>query len=220
VTLSPFFLSKFEMTQAQWLRTAGTSPSWFSEAGIQTAYPVTSPVDQVCWTDADERTRQFGLGLPTEAQWEYGARAGTTTVWWIGDEAAAIGPAGGRAGNIFDQRAKKSGYAGEAKDWDDGFEDVAPVGRFAANGFGLHDVLGNVWEWCADEYCEDYTAQPARAGDGLRALPVQTDLRPRVYRGGSWNYGPVFARSAIRHRDVPSAIGYILGLRPARVVNQ
>jgi formylglycine-generating enzyme required for sulfatase activity len=207
------------MTQAQWLRTAGSNPSWFQESGVNAAYPMTSPVETIMWTDADELVRRMGLRLPTEAQWEYGARAGTTTVWWIGNDAAAIGPERDRAGNIFDQRRKKSGYLGNPEAWDDGFVDVAPVGTFAANGFGLHDVLGNVSELCEDEYV-DYESSPASPGDGHRAAPVQAGSRGHVYRGGSWPAGAVNARSADRLRIDPFHRHHDLGLRPARVITE
>ncbi len=217
VTLSPFFLSKFEMTQAQWLRTAGSNPSFFTDRGAGSAYPLTSPVETVPWTDASKLSGRIGLKLPTEAQWEYATRAGTTSTWWIGYDVAALGR--GRAGNLFDQTARKAGYAGDAESWDDGFRDVAPVGSFAANGFGLHDVIGNVGEWCEDELV-DYGLAPPRAGDGLRALAVQSGPRFRVIRGGSWGVEAAFACSAYRYRADPSERDRNLGLRPARVVTE
>jgi formylglycine-generating enzyme required for sulfatase activity len=158
------------------------------------------------------------LCLPTEAQWEYAARAGTSTVWWGGNDRAKF--AADRAGNIFDQSAKNGGYSGDAEAWDDHFDDAAPVGEFAPNPFGLHDVLGNVWEWCEDEYANDYAVYPARPDDGLRSLPAQEGPRLRVSRGGSWDARAELARCAHRERVDPSFRSDDLGLRPARAVTK
>ena len=221
VSLAPFFVSKFELTQAQWLRVAGSNPSWFQEQdGIGRAYPATSPVEQVWWDVAHDQCAALELRLPTEAQWEYAARAGTTSVYWCGDDPAEIDHR--KAGNIFDQKAISVGYSvpktGSTEAWDDGFSDVAPVGTFTANPFGLHDVIGNVWEWCEDEYAGDYESAPARPGDGERSLPVQAGTRHRVFRGGGWLNGAVYARSASRYRGDPSDRINSLGVRPARVI--
>ena len=124
VTLSPFFIGKHELTQGQWLRLRGANPSASKDRG-----DLALPVEQVSWNDIGAMTRQSGLLLPTEAQWEYACRAGTTTPWWTGSEESSLS-----AGAVY------------------GVEQVAPVGTKAANAFGLHDTAGNVWEWCLDTY--------------------------------------------------------------------
>lgn len=219
VILEPFFISKFEMTQAQWMRVAGTNPSNFRESGgAAKPYPQTSPVEQVTWTEARDLTMHIGLRLPTEAQWEYAARAATTSVWWCGADAVDIDRR--KAGNIFDQQAKRVGYQGTFEaSWNDGFDDVAPVGSFVANPFGLHDVIGNVWEWCEDEHASDYNASPTRLGDGLRSWAAESGITFRVCRGGSWHNGIAFSRHSIRNPQAPTFQNYDLGLRPARVIN-
>lgn len=215
VTLAPFFMSKFEMTRAQWLRVAGNDPSRIDFNG-GVPRPVTSPVESIDWSEAQELAERLVARLPTDAQWEYAARAGTTTVYWCGDDPATIKAR--EAGNVFDEHGAKVGYRGTPEKWNDGYADVAPVGTFAANPFGLHDVIGNVWESCADEYAADYQSTPARPGDGERSLPVQAGSRARVLRGGGWDSAASFTRSAFRLRYDPALRDINLGLRPARVI--
>jgi len=215
VELAPFLISKFEMTQAQWLRAEGANPSWFTTPGLGAADPWTRPVETVSWTEAARLTARIGASLPSEAQWEYAARAGTTTIWWCGDDRPSIA----RAGNVADAAFRASvRTAQRAEPWDDAFEAIAPVGRFAPNGFGLHDVLGNVWELCADEFVESYRRKPARRGDGLRAAAAPGGPRVGVVRGGGWNFGATLARSAERNRIDPSNRTSYLGLRPVRAL--
>ncbi|MBL8840211.1 MAG: SUMF1/EgtB/PvdO family nonheme iron enzyme [Planctomycetes bacterium] len=215
VTLAPFLMSKFEMSRAQWLRIAGSDPSRIDFNG-RAPRPVTSPVESIDWTEAQELAERLVARLPTEAQWEYAARAGTTTVFWCGDDPATIRAR--KAGNVFDERAAEVGYVGTPERWNDGYYDVAPVGTFTANPFGLHDVIGNVWEWCADEYAPDYESTPARSGDGERSLPVQAGSRVRIARGGGWYHEAAGARSAYRYRVGPAIRNGDLGLRPAKVI--
>src|SRR5262249_35752457 len=148
VTLEPFFISKYEMTQAQWLRLTGSNPSWFSETGFAGERGPTNPVETVSWFESSRVAERIGLRLPTEAQWGEAARGGSTSTWWTGDDRARVR----KAGNVADASLSDSGFTVEP--WSDGFDTVAPVGKFAANGFGLFDVIGNVWEWCEDELLE------------------------------------------------------------------
>ena len=211
VTLDPYFLSKYEMTQGQWQRFTGLNPSGYSEGDVLSGQRITlqNPVEQVSWEDCVDILGRLELMLPTEAQWEYGCRAGTETPWWPG--AATLDLQG--SANLADQFLKSNGGPASWQyepDLNDGLGAHAPVGRLRANGFGLHDVHGNVWEWCLDGYGSYENA--ARPGDGLREVPGASN---RVSRGGSFYTLAVRARSA--HRNVYSP-GYRLnhlGARPA-----
>ena len=212
VTLSPFFLSKYEMTQGQWLRFVGKNPSNYQPPGGRAPW-LLHPVEQVSWLDCMRVMERLGLSLPSEAQWEYGARGGTTTVWWAGNERESLLG----AVNLADQAAARGGAIwSDIKDWpelDDGFVVHAPVERFAANPFGLHNVHGNVWEWCLDGYDGDFYRQ------AVSRDPVSPPggSSSRVDRGGSFVDAASFARSADRNFYSPSFAGF-LGLRPARTI--
>jgi formylglycine-generating enzyme required for sulfatase activity/tRNA A-37 threonylcarbamoyl transferase component Bud32 len=137
VAVEPFFISKYEMTQAQWVRLAGHNPSHFRRDNPRTAwrpapddlYSPLQPVESVTAGSARAVLGRLGLQLPTEAQWEYAARAGTSTIWWTGDDPEAIRWVSNVAGRNLMTLA---------------------VGRFPANPFGLHDVAGNVSELVAE----------------------------------------------------------------------
>ena len=166
------------------------------------------PVVQVAWEDAVAFADWAGGALPTEAQWEYTARAGTRSPWWTGDERASLE---GYA-NLADRGYVKKilGRPG-AEDWDDGHTLHAPIGTFPANRFGLHDVAGNVWEWCLDFY-GSYETVPL-PGTGLREV---SDPTTRVMRGGGWDNDALWQRSALRHKVPPEARWSGLGLRPVK----
>ncbi len=213
VTLSAFFLSKYEMTQGQWLRFVGRNPSQYQPPG-GLAPSLLHPVEQVSWLDCMSVMERLGLSLPSEAQWEYGARGGTTSPWWPGDERESLLG----AANLADQSAKRAGADWQAiKDWpelDDGFCVHAPVERFTANPFGLHNVHGNVWEWCLDGYDGDFYKQ---AGTKDPVSPPEGSSN-RVYRGGGFAIAASLARAAIRNNATPSGAVHYLGLRPARTI--
>ncbi|MEW6741679.1 MAG: SUMF1/EgtB/PvdO family nonheme iron enzyme [Planctomycetota bacterium] len=212
VTLDPFFIAKYEMTQGQWMRVTGVNPSFNAPGQRFGTRDVTlmNPVESVTWDEAAHVLRHLGLELPTEAQWEYAVRAGTTTVWWTGNEKESLRG----AANIADLYCKRYGRSDWTfEEWlDDGHVTHAPVGSFRANPFGLHDVIGNVWEWCRDDI-ESYTVPP-RSGDGLRASPEGARLR--VYRGGGFGYTAFYARSANRSHLPPSDKSGDTGVRPIR----
>ncbi len=196
VTLAPFLLSKYEMTQGQWQRVTDANPSLFRGAG--TASPLRHPVEQVGWNDCEKVLGRLDLLIPTEAQWEYACRATTATTWWTGKNRETLR---GAANAIVD-------YHGLG-----GLDPVlAPVGVYRANRFGLHDVHGNVWEWCRD--VGDYDVH-AGAPDGLRAI-AQGPVRFRVARGGSFNADAYFARCAYRCFVKPDARDPRVGIRPSR----
>jgi len=216
IELDPFFVSKYEMTQAQWLGLAGENPSRYGPDFDQGGIDITlrHPVESVSWDDCRVLLDQLGLDFPTEAQWEYAARAGTRTVWSTGDRDGSLQ---GYA-NLADRTLFDSGIAKgiEFDHWlVDGHILHAPVGRFRPNPFGLHDVHGNVWEWCKDR--KGPYEQPVRPGDGER-LVFEGDNR--VDRGGHFLRDAIFARSANRDFQISSSSHGGLGLRPARAIER
>ncbi len=146
----------------------------------------TYPIADVDWITSDALLRSRGLTLPTEGQWEYGCRGATRTPWWTGADEASLG---------------------------DELKSLRPVGSGRSNPFGLSEVHGNVWEWCADGY-DDYS-KPWRAGDGLR-LVDEGSSAIRVYRGGGFGYVARLARSAFRFVNAPANRFGLFGVRPAR----
>ena len=172
----PFYLGKFEVTQAQWTVVMGDDPSEFR--GMQ------RPVDTVSWNDCQrflaklsEKTgRKFAL--PTEAQWEFACRAGTATTWSFGDRDTSATDYAWLIGN--------SGGT------------THPVGEKKPNAWGLHDMHGNVWEWCADFYAKHAYA----AGDAVdpHGPPASEG---HILRGGAWGEHPNNARSAGRNAMGP-----------------
>ena len=168
VTLAPFFMARYEMTQAQWARLKDSEFPSSHRIGLTLngdpapAGP-THPVEFVSWAMCDTLLRRHGLTLPTEAQWEYGCRAGTSTPWSTGATPSSLA---GYA-NVMDETAVHHFPSwGNGESFDDGWSSRAPVGTYAANPFGLFDVHGNVHEWCRDAWGK-YTL-PMRERDGLR----------------------------------------------------
>ena len=202
VTLSAFRMQETEVTQEQYLAVRGTNPSYFTGN-------LTRPVEWVNWYDAAAfcntlsvlsgltavydtltwtmDTSKNGYRLPTEAQWEYACRGGTTTTYWWGADTNGMGAC---AWTYYNSRATQ------------------PVGMKTANAYGLYDMVGNVFVWCNDLY-EKYPAgavtNPAGAAKG-------TD---RIARGGGWAYDESLLHSAYRLRGDPSAYGYTTGFRIA-----
>ncbi len=163
------------------------------------------PVTCVSWRDAQaylawlSRATDRSYRLPTEAEWEYAARAGTTTprFWSAESGLSACGYA-----NVADAaNGWNNGFV-----CDDGHEWMAPVGQFKPNAWGLHDPLGNVWEWTCASYDADYQ------GSQSQCAPPDSD-EPRVLRGGSWYSGPKAVRSAYRDRAFPESRYSFLGFR-------
>jgi serine/threonine protein kinase/formylglycine-generating enzyme required for sulfatase activity len=215
VAVSAFFLSKYEMTQAQWQRCTGDNPSYLKPGKrVQWVQSLLHPVEQVSWFSCQQQLERMQLTLPSEAQWEYGARAGTSTVWWTGDARESLRG----AVNLADRTAASNGAPwSDTQDWpdlEDGYVMHAPVDAHRANAFGLHGVHGNVWEWCLDGFDSAFYRQsPARD-------PVcpPASSASRVNRGGCFANAAGNARSANRPSDAPQVADRYLGLRPARAI--
>ncbi len=184
VTLTqPFYLGKYPVTQAQWRAVMGNNPSHFQGD--------TLPVEQVSWEDAQsfcqtvrKKTGQ-AFCLPTEAQWEFACRAGTSTPFHFGS--VLNGTQANCDGNYPYGTTIKGPY----------LRKTSPVGSYPANAWGLHDMHGNVWEWCQDWY-GDYPEGPVT---DPRCPEVGSNC---VSRGGGWGFGAAYCRSADRGGDDPS----------------
>jgi formylglycine-generating enzyme required for sulfatase activity len=169
----------------------------------------------VSWNACVRVLRRLGLELPTEAQWERAARAGTDTPWWTGDQKSSLA----ETANLADACAKARGHPVSRhyeEDLDDGYWGHAPVGSLGANQFGLWDVIGNVAEWCGDPYVESYQ-QAQMAGDGRREA---SDARYYCMRGGSFGDVARDARSARRYWHTPGVTYNDVGCRPARRITR
>ncbi|MCP5020910.1 MAG: formylglycine-generating enzyme family protein [bacterium] len=197
VTISEaFWMGAHEVTQAEYQALMGSNPSLFSGPNL--------PVERVSWNDARAyctalTAQEMAAGnlatgyeyrLPTEAEWEYACRAGTTTEFNVGSDLFC-------ADARFDYSYHSNSSCGTWGPID--------VGSYSANAFGLYDMHGNVWEWCLDSY-SDYGA--AAVTD-----PFVTGGPSRVLRGGSWYYASVYCRSAYRHSFSPSYSLSHLGFR-------
>ncbi|MFK8184521.1 MAG: SAV_2336 N-terminal domain-related protein [Phormidesmis sp.] len=205
VSLEPFFMGRYPVTQAQWRFVAGLAqinrelaldPSEFKGDA--------RPVEKVSWLDAVEFCDRLSAHtgnkyeLPTEAQWEYACRAGTTTPFHFGE---TISP---ELANYQCQITYNDGPEGKELD------ETTPVDQFqVANAFGLSEMHGNVWEWCADHWHNNYEDAPA---DGSAWL-TEDENASRVNRGGSWYYSPRYCRSATRRLITPDYRGDGIGFR-------
>ena len=180
-----FEIGKYEVTQAQWEAVMGSNPSFFKGAD--------RPVEQVSWEDVQQflsRLNARGDGyryrLPTEAEWEYAARAGTT-------------------GKYYGELDEIAWYGGNS-DWH-----THPVGQKKPNAWGLYDMLGNVWEWCSDWYDWNYYRSSPEADPR-----EPESRRYRSLRGGSWYVHPRDLRVSYRGRFPPSTRFNSLGFRCVR----
>jgi formylglycine-generating enzyme required for sulfatase activity len=178
VTVPTFFMAKYQLTQAQYQAITGNNPSYFKGNN--------RPVEQVSWNDAvtfceklSQKT-QKNYRLPSEAEWEYACRAGTTTPFYFGE---SITPElVNYDGNYTYGSAPKGQYRQQTTD----------VGSFPPNAFGLYDMHGNVWEWCFDDYIDSYSDAP-KDGSALTGRSNE-----KVLRSGSWGIHPNYCRSASR----------------------
>ena len=205
--IAPFFIGKFTITQAQW-RAIAALPKIYLDLDPNPAHYQTEnrPVEQISWYDATEfcarLSKKTGRNyrLPSEAEWEYACRAGTTTPFHFGE---TINP---ELANYNGDYTFRDGPKGS----DRGL--TMPVGSFGvANNFGLYDMHGNIWEWCADPWHKNYQDAP----DDGRIWEMGGDRTRRILRGGSWNYWPRYCQSAVRFRSAPSIRYLSLGFRVA-----
>ena len=185
-----FWMAKTEVTQAQWRAVMGSDPSHFKGDDL--------PVEVVSWDDAQKFIKKVNdsgvipegwkVALPTEAQWEYACRAGET---------------GPYSGGTIEQVAWYDGNSGSK---------TRPVGTKKPNAWGLYDMHGNVWEWCADWYDDSLSGgtDPSGPSSGVR----------RVLRGGSWINRAALCRAALRNRGTPGTRSDLLGFRPALVPSE
>jgi formylglycine-generating enzyme required for sulfatase activity len=173
------------------------------------------PVVNVTWNDAValaqwlSKTEGKTYRLPTEAEWEYAARAGTRTRYHSGDDPQSLLT----AANVFDADAKVNWekWSSYALTGHDGFAFTAPVGSFAPNAFGLYDMHGNAWEWTGDWHDENYYAHsPEKDPQGPATGGV------RVRRGGSWHTWALYARSSFRNWNSPETRYTLVGMRLVR----
>ncbi len=205
VTVPPFLMGKYAVTQAQWrvvaalpkvARDLNADPSSFKGDN--------RPVEQVSWDEAVEfcqrLTKKTGreYRLPSEAEWEYACRAGTQTPFHVGETITT--DLANYNGNYTYGSGPKGGYR----------EQTTEVGKFPANAFGLYDMHGNVWEWCEDVWHDNYDGAPT---DGSAWITGNSGFR--LLRGGSWSSNPRSCRSACRIRYQPDFHYHFLGFRLA-----
>jgi len=197
VEVPAFLMGKYPITQAQYEAIMGENPSRFRGAN--------NPVEQVTWYKAKEFCQRLSAKtgreyrLPSEAQWEYACRAGTTTPFHCGETISTD------LANYDGNYTYASGSKGRYR------EETTPVGSFPPNAFGLYDMHGNVWEWCADPWHDHYNGAPI---DGSAWTQGGDDNRSPL-RGGSWLLNPLNCRSAYRyyHFGVRVLIGNDFGFR-------
>ncbi|WP_051319775.1 formylglycine-generating enzyme family protein [Planktothrix agardhii] len=264
VTVPPFFMAKYPITQAQWKAVAnwpkiqrdldpdcsefkdtpptplergasGVSPQPPLESETSSSSPFKGglgggsnrPVENVSWYDAVEFCARLlqhtgrSYRLPSEAQWEYACRAGTTTPFYFGETLTS---------DLANYDASRT-YADEPKG--KYREETTPVGQFPPNAFGLYDLHGNVWEWCADPWHDNYQGAPTQGevwdeqnkNDNRyqiysieNLVNLLSDERKHCLRGGSWVNYPDICRSASRDSDHPGVFDYINGFRVCWVV--
>lgn len=198
VNIPAFFMSRFPITQRQWKILMDNNPSIFIGNGDR-------PVETVAWDDAQSFCQKLAARtgrpyrLPSESEWEYACRAGTLTAFGFGETIAA---------NLANYNgASPYKYAPQSNS----NSSTTEVGTYPANAFGLHDMHGNVWEWCEDNWHDDYDLLPK---DG-KAWAIGGDRSCRVIRGGSWRDPAHYCRSAKRSKNAANQGDRSTGFRIA-----
>lgn len=201
VSLCPFYIGRYEVTQAQWTARMGSNPSSFSFF----ADSPNRPVENVSWNTIQGFLLATGLRLPTEAEWEYAYRAGTTTAF----HSMPGFPNGTNEDMLVGSIAWFSGNNGP---WPEPTYGTKVVGQKAANALGLHDMSGNVWEWVNDWFSGNYYASSPSTNPPGPATGLS-----RVLRGGSWTDDSRYLRSSRRDNAAPGDPSYLVyGFRVAR----
>jgi len=206
VQVAPFYLSKYPITQVQWLAVAKLPPVRRPLRAKAARFRGDArPVETVSWLDAVEFCDRLSwktgrrYRLPSEAEWEYACRAGTTTPFYCGDTLNT------NLANYDGRHRYGQGRTGRFR------QKTTVVGSFLPNDFGLYDMQGNVWEWCADFWHPSYENAPQ---DG-RIWLDDGDETSRPLRGGSWMYFPSYCRAATRIHYPPQFKSYNVGFRVA-----
>ena len=214
-----FWISKYELTEREyeWIRRR-TQPKPFGKN-----FPATGlrgSGDNAVAKSLNTAERDSGVlpdtwkyALPTEAQWEYACRAGTTSSYSFGNDPIGLS----RHGNFADKRlfeSDVSDYRYASRDQDDRSANVAPVGSYLPNAWGIHDMHGNVWEWCSDAYATKLPGGEDPTG------PKKDEGRGRIMRGGSWISRPEYCRSAMRQAHHDAKNMNFIGLRLVIVPNE
>jgi len=204
VTIEPFYMSKYLVTQAQWEAVMGNNPSHFKGEN--------RPVETVSWHDAVDFCQRLSektgkrYGLLRSAQWEYGCRAGTTTPFYFGDTITT--DLANYDGNYTYGSGPKGVYRKQTTD----------VGSFPPNAFGLYDMHGNVWEWCADPWHDSYDGAPSDGGVWEKGFLAKLLTEKRLsLRGGDWVDRPRGVRSAGRNWGSSTDRFDLVGFRLARL---
>ena len=213
VTVQPFFMGKYPVTQAQWRfvaqlpqleRELETEPSRFEGNNL--------PVERVSWYDTEEFCKRLSkhtdreYRLPSEAEWEYACRAGTTTPFYFGETIT------GELANYAARNTFAKETPGKRR------QKTTEVGVFLPNFFGLYDMHGNVWNWCFDDWHNKYEQAPI---DGSAWTKINKGSQQnRVLRGGSWNLNPEYCRSAYRNDYNPEFRNINIGFRVVCAVAQ
>jgi formylglycine-generating enzyme required for sulfatase activity len=215
VTVPSFFLARTPITQAQW-RAVAAYPKVESELDPEPSHFKGDhrPVEQVSWDDATEFCRRLAqrtgrtYRLPSEAEWEYACRAGTTTPFHYGetlsDELANYCAQDHEIDGKLYKGTYGRGMLGQYR------QKTTDVGQFPANPFGLYDMHGNVWEWCKDDYHPNYEGAPDNGSAWVESDRTETF---RLLRGGAWGYIPGFCRSADRDYDARDFRSNYFGFR-------
>lgn len=212
VSVPEFFLGRYPVTQAQWRAVAGyepveqvldPDPSYFKGDN--------RPVEKVSWDDAQEFCRRLSAKtgrayrLPSEAEWEYACRAGTVTPFHFGETLdAAIANYDAQSEVGMWKPVYGDGKKGEYR------QETTEVGLFPGNAWCLHDLHGNVWEWCEDDWHGSYEGAPTDGSAWVYETRTETN---RLLRGGSWYGNPRFCRSASRYYSPRVFRNYYVGFR-------
>jgi formylglycine-generating enzyme required for sulfatase activity len=224
VSVPLFFMGKYPVTQAQWRAVVAYEPvnkKLELKPDPSNFKGDNHPVEQVSWDDAQEFCQRLSAKtgrtyrLPSEAEWEYACRAGTTTPFHFGetlsDELANYCAQDREIDGTSYKGTYGRGTLGQYR------EATTEVGKFPANSFGLYDMHGNVWEWCEDDWHGNYDDAPS---DGSAWVEADRSKTRKLVRGGSWIYDPINCRSASRYvsNGIGNGVGFRVVCEPPRIL--